>query len=263
MNSFRFRQGLSGFVASTLLLATPAFADYVGDLRVKSAPLPGQQSPEPETAGKIYGRKDKLRMDMVSSQLPGGMSIIFDWAKPSGIILFHERKTAMVRSLDEVAGQLPNTCIGKGQDLDACFLAQGYKKVGTEKVNGHPTTVYEGLPPNAERSIKRQKMWRPTDLPEVAYVRSQTFDLQNTLRSEVDVLNIQVGAQPDSRFSVPADYQVQDPKRPMPSSMGTFNAEGSEGMTPEQFGELLHRIVDPPKSGGARTSPPAPKTPTK
>ncbi|MBJ6764974.1 hypothetical protein JGU66_29775 [Myxococcaceae bacterium JPH2] len=260
MHSFRFRLGLSGLVASSLLLATPAFADWVGDLRVKSAPLPGQKGPAPETAGKMYGRMDKLRMDMDTPQIPGGMTILFDWEKRTGVVLFHERKTAMVRNLDALPVQIPNTCIGKGQDLDACFTSQGYKKVGTEKVNGHPTIVYEGLPPGAEGSIKRQKVWRPTDLPEVAYVRSQTFDPQNALRAEIDVTNIQVGAQPDSRFSVPADYETQDAMRPVPTSMGAFKAEDLQGKTPEQIQEMIRQRMS---QQGAHGTAPAPKKPKK
>ncbi|MBU8896722.1 hypothetical protein DRW03_16785 [Corallococcus sp. H22C18031201] len=260
MHSARFRQGLSGFVASTLLLATPAFADWVGDLRVKSAPLPGQKGPAPETAGKMYGRADKLRMDMDTPQIPGGMTILFDWEKRTGVILFHERKTAMVRNLDDLPVQIPSACIGKGQDLDACFTSQGYKKVGTEKVNGHPAVVYEGLPPGAEESMKRQKVWRPTDLPEVAYVRSQTFDPQNKLRAEINVTNIQVGAQPDSRFGIPEGYQTQDALRPVPTSMSTFKAEDLQGKTPEQIQEMIRQRMS---QQSAPATPPAPKTPAK
>ncbi|MCP3099788.1 hypothetical protein LZ198_13015 [Myxococcus sp. K15C18031901] len=257
----RYRHGLSGLVASAVLVATPALADWVGDLRVKSAPAPEQKGKAPETKGKMYGRADKLRMDLDVPQVPGGMSILFDWDKRTGTTLFHERKAATQRSLDELPVKIPGACTGKGQDYDTCFTSQGFKKVGSEKVNGHPTVVYEGVPPGAEDTIKRQRIWRPTDLPEVAYVRSLTYDLQNKLQAEIDVTNIQLGAQPDSRFTVPADYEELDAARPTaPPMMGTFKAEDLQGKSPEQIQELIRQRLN---QQGAPATPPAPKKSTK
>ncbi|MCE9670843.1 hypothetical protein LY474_23835 [Myxococcus stipitatus] len=257
----RFRHGLSGLVASSLLVATPALADWVGDLRVRSAPPPGSKEKAPEMKGKMYGRADKLRMDLDVPQIPGGMSILFDWDKHTGTTLFHERKASTQRNLDELPVKIPSACTGKGQDYDACFTSQGYKKVGSEKVNGHPTVVYEGLPPGAEDSIKRQKVWRPTDLSEVAYVRSQTYDLQDKLQAEIDVTNIQVGPQPDSRFTVPADYEELDAARPTaPPMMGTFKAEDLQGKSPEQIQEMIRERL---KQQGAQPAAPAKKKSTK
>ncbi|NTX02922.1 hypothetical protein HUA74_08055 [Myxococcus sp. CA051A] len=241
MSSFSVRHTLSGVLAATLLLSTPALADWVGDLRVKSAPLPGQKGAPPETKGKMYGRPGMMRMDLAPAEVPGGMSIIFDWDKRTGTTLFHSRKAATSRSLDDMSVKIPGTCVGKDQDFDACFKEQGFKKVGTEKVNGHPTVVYEGVPPGAEGSIQRQKVWRPTDLPEVAYVRSQTFDKQGKVQADIDVTNIQMGAQPASLFAVPAGYQELDAASAAPPIMGSFKPEDLQGKTPEQIQEMIRQ----------------------
>lgn len=251
---------LPKLVAASLLVSTPALADWVGDLRVKSAPTPGQKAPT-ETKGKMYGRTGMLRMDLAPVEIPGGMSIIFNWEKRTGTTLFHQKKAATVRNLDELPVKIPGACSGQGQDFDACFTAQGFKKTGTEKVNGHPADIYEGVPPGAEGSIQRQKVWRPTDLPEVAYIRSYTYDMAGKLQSEIDVLNIKTGAQPESLFSVPADYDELDSGAGASNVLQSFKPEDFKGKTPEQIQEMIRQRMS--KQQGAAPAPaptPAPKT---
>ncbi|WP_163864206.1 LolA family protein [Myxococcus eversor] len=252
MSSFSVRHRLSGVLATTLLLSTPALADWVGDLRVKSAPLAGQKGAAPETKGKMFGRPGMLRMDLAPAEVPGGMSIIFDWEKRTGTTLFHAKKAATSRSLDDMSVKIPGTCVGKTQDFDACFKEQGFKKVGTEKVNGHPTVVYEGVPPGAEGSIQRQKVWRPTDLPEVAYVRSQTFGKDGKVQADIEVTNIQMGAQAAALFAVPPGYEELDATSAAPPIMGSFKPEDFKGKTPEQIQEMIRQRM------GQQGTPPAP-----
>lgn len=213
MNPSSYRSRLSALTAAALLVAMPALADWSADIRLKTAPVPGQPA-SPEMKGKMYGRKSLLRMDMempAEQAAMGRMSMIFDWEKRTGTMLMHAQKLATQRSLDEMAVKLPGACTGKGKDFDACFKAQGYKKTGTEKVNGHPATIYEGNVPGQDGKPARQRVWRPTDLPEVPYVRSETYDTQGAVVTELDVLNVQVGPQPDSLFTVPSDYQQMAP----------------------------------------------------
>lgn len=263
MSPSTLRHTLSGLAAAALLVASPALADWSADATTKvSAPSgqkapPGQTAP-PEMKGRIYGRKGLLRMD---SQVPGppqgpgmAMSILFDFEKRTGTTLMHARKIAAVRNLDEMAVKLPGSCVGKTQDYDACFVEQGYKKTGSEKVNGHPTTVYEGTPPGMDGKPLRQKVWRPTDLPEVPYVRAQTFSPEGQV-SEINLTNIQQGKQPDSLFTVPADYQKVEAS-PSGAPMGGLKREDFQGKTPEQIQELIRQRMGqgapPPQGGGQK-----------
>ncbi|WP_342376794.1 hypothetical protein NVS55_36250 [Myxococcus stipitatus] len=261
MNPFSIRRALPKVLAASLLVSMPALADWVGELRVKSAPVPGQKAPS-ETKGKMYGRTGMLRMDLSPAEVPGGMSIIFDWQKRTGTTLFHQKKAATVRSLDELPVKIPGECSGTGQDFDACFTAQGYKKTGSAKVNGHPTDIYEGVPPGAEGSIQKQKVWRPTDLPEVAYVRSHTYDMAGKLQSEIDVLNIQTGAQPATVFTVPADYDELDSAAGAGNVLQSFKPEDFKGKTPQQIQEMIRQRMSQQQGKPPAPTPapaPAPK----
>ncbi len=255
MRPSSLRHRLSGLAAAALLVATPALADWSAETTTKLTPPAGQKAP-PDMKGKVYGRKNLLRMD---AQVPGqpvmaqGMSILFDFEKRTGTTLIHARKLASERNLDELPVKLPFSCTGKTQDYDACFLEQGYKKTGTEKVNGHAATVYEGTVPGLEGKPMRQKMWRPTDLPEVPYVRAQTFGPDGGV-TEVNLTNIQQGQQPDALFKVPADYQSLGAS-PMGVPMGGLKPEDFQGKTPAQIQELIRQRMGqgaPAQQGGQK-----------
>ncbi|MBZ4423181.1 DUF4412 domain-containing protein [Myxococcus sp. RHSTA-1-4] len=253
MSPSSLRHRLSGLAAATLLVATPAFADWSADATTKITPASGQKAP-PEVTGKVYGRKGLLRMDTHTTGQPGAvqMSIIFDFEKRTGTTLMHAQKIASERNLDDLPVKLPGSCTGKMQDFDACFLEQGYKKTGTEKVNGHPTTVYEGTPPGMDGKPMRQKVWRPTDLSDVPYVRAQTFGAGGQV-TEINLNNVQQGPQPDSRFTVPADYRKMAAP-PAGAVPGGFTAEDFQGKSPEQIQEMIRQRMGQgaPKGGGKK-----------
>lgn len=242
------RSLLPALTAAALLSAAPALADWTGDLRLKNAP-PGQDIPV-EMKGKMYGRAGLLRMDvqMPAQQGGGTLSIIFDWEKRTGTMLMHSRKLASQRSLDDMPVKLPGSCMGEGQDFDTCFRQQGYKKVGSAKVNGHSTTQYEGKLPGGDGKPQVQKLWRPTSLPEVPYVRTQTLDAAGRVATELDVLDIKVEKQPDALFTVPADYRMM-PQQAPGALPGGFKPEDFQGKTPEQIQEMIHQRMG---QGGAR-----------
>ncbi|NMO15557.1 hypothetical protein HPC49_30535 [Pyxidicoccus fallax] len=253
MNPTPLRHRLSGLAAATLLMATPALADWQADATTKFTPPAGQKAP-PEMTGKIYGRKGVLRMD---SQTPGPdgkplqVSFIFNYEKRTGTTVMHTQKMVMERSLDDLPVKLPGSCTGKTQDFDACFKEQGYKKVGNEKVNGHSAVVYEGMTPDIHGRPSRQKVWRPTDLAEVPYIRAQTFGAGGDV-TEVNLTNIQTGPVPDSRFTVPADYQKL--AAPAPGAMpGGLKPEDLKGKTPEQIQELLRQRLGQGAPEGGKT----------
>ncbi|MFP2905298.1 hypothetical protein ACLESD_09625 [Pyxidicoccus sp. 3LFB2] len=254
MSPSSFRHRLSGLAVAALLVASPALADWSADTTTKVTPPPGQkQPPPPALQGKLYGRKGLLRMD---TQVPGqpanapGMSVLFDFEKRTGTTLMHAQKLASQRSLDSLPMKLPMSCTGKGQDYDACFQQQGYKKTGTEKVNGHPAAVYEGTAPGMDGKPMRQKVWRPTDLPEVPYLRAQSFGPDGHM-TEINLTRIQQGPQPDALFTVPADYK-QVTASPSGTPMGGFKREDFEGKTPEQIQELIRQRMGQtaPAKGG-------------
>jgi hypothetical protein len=254
MSTSPLRSRLSGLAAATLLAATPAFADWSADATTKITPAAGQQAP-PEVTGKVYGRKGLLRMDSLAPGMSGAVQVsnLFDFQKRTGTTLMHGQKLAMERNLDDLPVKLPGSCTGKQQDFDACFLEQGYKKVGTETVNGHPTVVYEGTPPAMDGTPTRQKVWRPTDLADVPYVRAQTFSSTGQV-TEINLTHIQQGPQPDSRFTVPADYRKM-PAPPPGAIPGGFSAEDFQGKSPAQIQEMIRERMGqgaPPKAGGKK-----------
>jgi hypothetical protein len=225
-----------------VLVATPALADWEAEAITKIFSQPGQKAPAQERKSKMYGRKGVLRVDMEMPGRPesGGMSMIMDFEKRTSITLLHARKVATQQDLDAMPMSTPGSCMGMAQDFEACLKEQGYKKVGSEKVNGHPATVYEGTIPNADGTPQRQKLWRPTDLAEVSHVRAQTFNAQGQLTTEINLSNIQVGPQPDSRFAVPSDYRKMDTP-PVPSQPGGLKSEDFQGKTPAQIQELIRQ----------------------
>jgi hypothetical protein len=251
MSSSAPRHTLSSLVAAVVLVATPALADWEADAITKTFPQPGQNAPAQEMKTKMYGRAGVIRVDMELPGRPGGgaQSMIMDFEKRTGTMLLHAQKVVTQQSLDAMPVKTPGSCMGKVKDIDTCFKEQGYKKVGSEKVNGHPSTVYEGTVPGAGGKPQRQKLWRPTDLPEVLYVRSQVFNAQDQLTVEINVSNIQVGPQPDSRFAVPSDYRKMDTPS-MNSPPGGLKPEDFQGKTPAQIQEMIRQRM------GSGTPPP-------
>jgi hypothetical protein len=242
MNSSSPRHALSSLVAAVVLVATPALADWEADALTKTFPQPGQKAPAQEMKTKMYGRAGVLRVDMEQSGGPAGgaKSMIMDFEKRTGTMLLHAQKVAAQQSLDAMPMTTPGSCKGKVENIDTCLKEQGYKKVGSEKVNGHPTTVYEGTVPGASGTPQRQKIWRPTDLPEVLYVRTQLFNAQDQLTMEINVSNIRVGPQPDSRFAIPSDYRKMDTPSGH-STPGGLKPEDFQGKTPAQIQELIRQ----------------------
>lgn len=230
---------LSTLTAAALLVAPAALADWAGEVRLRTAtPSSGQP---PEQKGKVYGRKTVLRLDLEPApqqQASGTTSFIIDLQRRMAVTLMHKQKLATHKDVSELPLKLPALCPGKGQDFDACFLSRGFKKTGSARVNGQLATVYEASVPGEDGRPRRQKLWRPTELPEVPYVRAQTFEPGGLVESELDVLDIKVGPQPDSRFTVPADYQQRGGFMPEARQKG-LKPEDLQGKTPDEIEKLI------------------------
>jgi hypothetical protein len=218
------------------LLASPALADWEADLKLK--PRAGTMGPGParELQGKAHGRQSQLRMDLESPQ--GPMSMLINWEKHQLTLLLHSQKLAMQRD----TGQDSDIPSCGTKDIEACLTSQGFKKSGSETVNGHPCTVYEKNAASAKGTVNT-KIWRPTDLKEVPFVRSQSSDASG-VTNLINLTNVKVGAQPDSLFVAPADYRaMQAPGGGAPGAQpgGALNPADFKGKTPEQIREMIQK----------------------
>lgn len=228
-----FQRVLSGVAAGALLVASPAFADWEADLQFK--PPASERGGLKEMKGTAHGRKGAMRMDMQTPQ--GPMSMLVDYQKRTATNLLHNQKMAMQVDLTRSGADVPQ-CGDK--DVDGCLAAGGYKSTGTEKVNGHPCTVYEKTR-TGHRGPEHVKLWRPTDLAEVPFVRSQSTDASGKPLGQVDLTNVKIASQPASLFTVPAGYQQMQAPVPGqgPRGAGAFKASDFQGKTPEQIRELI------------------------
>jgi hypothetical protein len=93
-------------------------------------------------------------------------------------------------------------------DTEACF--KGATKIGTEKILGHECTVYEHI--YSGKTPRRVKLWRPNDLSEVAFIKSQFF-FGNQLMGDTEITEIKMTPQADSYFTVPPGYEIDHVKK--------------------------------------------------
>lgn len=243
-----FLRALSGLSVASLLIASPALADWGADLQFKpraGAMGPGQAR---ELQGKAYGRQSQMRMDLDSPR--GPMSMLVNWEKHQTTLLLHSQKLAMQRD----TGQDSDIPSCGTKDIDACLTSQGFKKSGSETINGHPCSVYEKDVASANGTL-HTKVWRPTDLKEVPFVRSQSSDASG-VTNLLNLTNVKVGPQPDSLFVAPTDYRtMQAPTAGAPGAhpggaAAPMNPADFQGKTPEQIREMLQkRMGDAPPAG--------------
>ena len=195
-----FRRVLFGVAAGSLLAASPALADWEADLHLKPMTSRAGEAVK-EMKGRAYGRNNMMRMDMETEN--GPMSTLVDRDKRTVFAMMHSQKMAMQMDTSHLEVDLPGC--GK-KDFKACLVQQGYKKTGSEKVNGHPTDLYE-KDEKLKSGTVHIKAWVPTDIKEALVVRSQSTDASGAT-SEMNLTNVKVKAQPDTRFTVPSDYRI-------------------------------------------------------
>jgi hypothetical protein len=172
-------------LAFTLALFTAsAHADWQADLKI--------QTEQRQMTGQARGRQGAMRMDMDTPQ--GKVSMITDWTKKKIWSLMHGQKIVMELNPSQAQVDIPK-CAG-GNDIDACLTAEGFKKTGSETVNGHACAVYQK---------DKVKLWRPTATKEVPFVRSSTSE-GGKVTAQVDFINAKAAPQDASQFSPPKDY---------------------------------------------------------
>ena len=229
------RRAVFGVAVSALLAASPALADWEADFLIKPIKSdPG--TPTWESKGKMYTRSGVVRMDM------GEMSTIIDRKKHTTVSLMHARKVVMQMDTSHYDADFPS-CDKK--DLDKCLAAQGYKKTGSERANGHPCDIYEKDIKRGNGVTMHMKVWTATDLEESIGVRTQSTDANGSV-TESNLTNVKVKDQPDSLFTVPPGYQrMQSPGLPGPgtsaASPAPLNPSDFQGKSPEELQEMLKK----------------------
>lgn len=169
--------------------------------------------------GRAHGSKAGMRMDFETAQ--GRISHLLDWKNRKAVTLLHAHKSALMMDVDRAGTSVPD-CDGV-KDVEQCLKARGYQQTGSEEANGHPCTVYERKATKKD-DPENVKLWRPKDLPEVPFLRTQTFDAKGKLLSQVNLMNVKVAPQPASLFTVPGDY------RRMEEGRLASDGKGSGGM---------------------------------
>lgn len=228
------RAAVSGVVAGLLLVASPALADWEADVQFRSpgaAALGGSVTP----MGRAHGSKAGMRMDFETAQ--GRISHLLDWKNRKAVTLLHATKSAMMMDVDRAGASVPD-CDGV-KDVEQCLKARGYQQTGVEEANGHPCTVYERKATKKD-DPENVKLWRPKDLPEVPFLRTQTFDAKGKLLSQVNLTNVKVAPQPASLFTVPSDYRRMEEGRLASDGkgrggLGTGNGSGTGEALVEQL----------------------------
>jgi len=221
------------FTALTILsLASShiARADYTADMRLQFSVDKART-----VAGKIFAKGTKTRVDVSGDGQ--NSSIISDSAARTVYMVDHTHRTVVTRNdaanrgMKVEVSQLQE-CMTK--DAAKCFKEHGFTKVGTETIDGHPCTIFEG---HSEEGDDVTRIWHPDDLKEAVMLRSEVKDAATSqVKARTDVTNIKFGAIADDKFGVPADYKkVEFPQIP-----------ASNGQQPSS--EDLKRIMEELKS---------------
>lgn len=184
-------------VAFFSFLNHKASADWKAKMLVKSTD--GKLNVE----AKAFAKGNFQRFDVNS--MGQDVSTIIDLKAYKATLLMHSAKIAM--------NTAPNprgaTALCVPTDIEGCFKRQGLKKTRDEKWDGHPCSVYEGTMNSGKPDETKVKLYRPTDLKEVASIKSEFYP--KTGKSVVITLtDIKTEAQADSLFVIPDKYKKMD-----------------------------------------------------
>ena len=174
------------------LAAVPvAQADWEGKMVSK---VPEGNGVPSNLSGEIRMKKDHLRLDMKS---PIDMSFLADMKNKKAWTLIHGPKLIMTTNIEKFQAQSPMCTT---ENIDECLLKKGFKKIGSEKIDGHPCTIYE---------VKNTKLWRPEDLKEVPSLKTLVVQAPGKV-IETYITEVKMGKQDASLFEAPKDYSKMD-----------------------------------------------------
>ena len=207
------------------LSATAAFADFTGDYKMRAR--------DHEVKGKIMSNTSaqKVRMDMEHERM-GRTSQIFDGKAKKGWMIMHNQRMVMTMSAGDVE---KSPICSSTSDPARCLADQGFRRAGSEHVNGFDCEIYEK---NKDGEVTR--FYRPTVRKDAPFVR-MTMDKGGNRSMQMDIENLKFDSVSASQFDVPKDYAVQDmgafgaPKR---KADGSVDAEAMKRQMMEQFQKM-------------------------
>jgi len=172
-------------------------ADWEGNLKIRSGST--------EMTGYMRMKQDLVRMD---TKNPMDMSIIINLKTKKALNLLHPLRMAMESDYSKFENQAP---ICGASDIDGCLKKQGFKATGSETVDGHPCTVYEGSvgPKNKPGQALPVKLWRPKDLKDVPSIKMVIRD-KNGQETLSEVTGVKTAAQAAGLFAMPDNYKRMD-----------------------------------------------------
>jgi hypothetical protein len=221
----------------SLVLPLSARADWTGKLRIT---LPARRAANPPREGRLSAKGGKLRVELAQPGMGQVVAILDSRAKRSTVLMV-DRKAFTVSDLEQESlgaqlGSRPGVYC-EGSDVAGCLGASGFKKAGSESVNGWKATRW-----SRERSVQSQRVyedvWTPDGFGEVALVRQVTTAPGRT--TTIDVLELQKAEQPAAEFELPSDYSdlrerrqrmspVMPPRVPPRRPPGTEQPDDAKG----------------------------------
>jgi hypothetical protein len=228
-------------IAALLTFATAARADWEGDVEMKGAM--GRHGGSAPT-GKVRFKDGKMRMDMQMG--PMEMSTIVDFPSHKVLLINHGAKAYSEMNGDRPGmGGGPNEALPHCKTLkfEACMKEQGFKKAGSDTINGVAATAWEGER-EGRHGKRHEKIWHPDAAgDEFAFVRIESGEGERHL----DVQNFKMAKQDAAAFEAPEGYA---------------KGEGFPGMMGPGMGGPggPHGKGRPPMHPGAEAPPPAPES---
>lgn len=181
-------------LAVAILAFTPLFA-----LADWSATLHAQGS-HGSIQAKIWNAGKKMRMQMDVGGQQVNTFIHFDTRKSHTLIDL--TKQYVETDFNQTATQLaPCT----GQDVDACFKKEGFKKAGSEAFDGHPCDIYEGSV-TVEGAPRKARLWRSTQHKDIPPLKTVLSNADGSPYAEMSFRNLTVAPIPKERFEIPKGY---------------------------------------------------------
>jgi hypothetical protein len=168
-------------------------------------------------SGTLQIKNKKMRLDLTA---PAGFSVIADMDNRKAVILMPALKVYMQKDVSE--SELNGIPLCDPKNLDACLTEAGYRKVGHEKANGYPCTVYEGdLKPPQVKNAAHAKLWKVDGMKETPLARVVYYELgKPTQVTKLEFSDIQIKSLPEARFVVPKDFS------PMPNADAILKSLG-------------------------------------
>ena len=180
-------------LAAAIACAFPARADWEGALEIR-------QGKAPAIDGSIKVKGGKVRLEQ---SIRGHVFLtVFDAPGKRVLQLDPHKRVWTERPMPTPRG--PPSC--PTSDADGCLRKLGYEKeAGHETIAGHACSIW--------RRGGTERLWRPDDVAELAFLRQETGPVR------VDVRSFRVAAQADGVFAAPPGWTKTLPQKasPVPS----------------------------------------------